>query len=118
MCVRIVSAIVPIKSVRKNLRSKLINCLLSALKDELGKKYPDYYQFAMFQPWGDFYIPCALLEEFKKETVMQKFSPYVLMKIKGRSCNHLRLLTRLLKSILQNITPYFQLILLKNVCKN
>ncbi len=66
ICVRIVNIIVPMKSARKKLREKLYNYLLEALKDELGKKYPDYYQFAMFQPWGDFYIPCALFEEFKK----------------------------------------------------
>lgn len=67
ICIRMINIIVPIKSVRKKLREKLYNYLLDGLKDELGKKYPDYYQFAMFYPWGDFYIPCALFEEFKKE---------------------------------------------------
>ncbi len=66
ICVRIINIIVPIKSVRKQFREKLFNFLMESLKDELSKKYPDYYQFALFHHWGDFYIPCALFNEFKK----------------------------------------------------
>lgn len=66
-CVRMINIIIPIKSVRKKLRGNLYNYRLEGLKNKLAKKYPDYFQFAMFQPWGDFYIPCALFEEFKRK---------------------------------------------------
>lgn len=65
--VRIINITVPIKTKRKVLRSTLKGFLLEALIDKLSKEYPDYFQFGMFQPWGDFYIPCALFYEFKKQ---------------------------------------------------
>lgn len=66
LCVRIVNITIPIKSVRKNLRQQLQYIRLDDFKDKFSAKYPDYYQFVMFQPWGDFYITASLLSEFKK----------------------------------------------------
>lgn len=66
LCVRIINAIIPIKSVRQDLRKQLKYILLEDLKYNFSKLYQDYYQFVMFHPWGDFYIASALLAEFKK----------------------------------------------------
>lgn len=67
ICVRLTNLFVPIKSKRRVIRAFLYNFILEAIKDELGLKYPNYYQFGMFCPWGDFYIPCSLFEEFKRK---------------------------------------------------
>lgn len=67
ICIRLTNLFVPIKSKRRAIRAFLYNFILEAIKDELSLKYPDYYQFGMFCPWGDFYIPCSLFEEFKRK---------------------------------------------------
>lgn len=52
---------------RRNWRKKLVQLLIIDFRDRLQKKYPDYYQFVLFSPWGDFNITCALLKSFKQK---------------------------------------------------
>lgn len=66
LCVKIVNIAIPIKSIRQNLRQQIQYIRLEDFKYKFSAKYPDYYQFVMFQPWGDFYITASLLSEFKK----------------------------------------------------
>lgn len=67
LCIRVVNITIPAKDVRKKIRQQLQCIRLEDFKKNFSAKYPDYYQFVMFQPWGDFYIPCALFSEFKKQ---------------------------------------------------
>lgn len=64
---KVINITIPFKSKRKEYRKYLNELLIEAIKDDFRKQYPDYYQFVMFHPWGDFYIPCALMTEFKKQ---------------------------------------------------
>lgn len=65
--IRVINLTIPFAAKRRELRNILKGFLLEALKDKLSAQYPNYFQFAMFQPWGDFYIPCVLFKEFKKQ---------------------------------------------------
>ncbi len=65
--IRVITLTIPFAAKRRELRKILKVFLLEALKDKFSEQYPDYFQFAMFQPWGDFYMPCVLFNEFKKQ---------------------------------------------------
>ncbi len=55
------------KTYLKNADIYFVPKIYNEYKKYLKNKYPDYWIFVPFWPWGDFLICCSLLEQFKKE---------------------------------------------------
>ena len=54
-------------ALRKKANAKFIPPALNLFIQDLENKYPDYWIFSTFWPWGDFLMCCALLDEFKRQ---------------------------------------------------